>query len=70
MAGALTKRPTKLSVPLAPFPLASEAGKRFIEFFTANIRNPNTRRANAGMKALPARPSSKISIGSARPLAR
>jgi hypothetical protein len=23
------------------------AGKRFIEFFTANIRNPNTRRAYA-----------------------
>ena len=35
-----------------PFPrLIAEAGedamKRFIEFFTANIRNPNTRRAYA-----------------------
>lgn len=25
----------------------SDTGKRFIEFFTANIRNPNTRKAYA-----------------------
>lgn len=31
----------------ALFTLTLEAGKRFVEFFTANIRNPNTRRAYA-----------------------
>lgn len=31
----------------ALFTLTPDAGKRFIEFFTANIRNPNTRKAYA-----------------------
>ena len=29
------------------FAPTADAGKRFVEFFTANIRNPNTRRAYA-----------------------
>ncbi|SFU62943.1 phage integrase N-terminal SAM-like domain-containing protein [Nitrosospira multiformis] len=35
---------TALPVLFTPTP---DAGKRFIEFFTANIRNPNTRKAYA-----------------------
>lgn len=47
MAGALTKSTANLPVLPALFAPTPEAGKRFIEFFTANIRNPNTRRAYA-----------------------
>jgi hypothetical protein len=32
-----------------PIPIAA-AGWRYVEFFTANIRNPNTRRAYAGVQ--------------------
>jgi hypothetical protein len=37
------------NVPALPalFAPSPDAGKRFIEFFTANIRNPNTRKAYA-----------------------
>jgi len=39
-----------LTEPAAPVPAViaargHQAGRRFVEFFTANIRNPNTRRA-------------------------
>lgn len=39
-----------LATPVAPLPAliaarGHHAGRRFIEFFTANIRNPNTRKA-------------------------
>ena len=47
MAGALTNVfPGSATLPalFAPDPAA---GKRFVEFFTANIRNPNTRKAYA-----------------------
>src|SRR5437660_10558388 len=44
---ALTTLPPSLAVP-ALFAAAGErAGMRFLEFFTANIRNPHTRRAYA-----------------------
>jgi site-specific recombinase XerD len=47
MAKALTKAtPGSLELP-ALFAPDRGAAKRFIEFFTANIRNPNTRRAYA-----------------------
>jgi site-specific recombinase XerD len=47
MAKALTKaRSSALELP-ALFAPDKTAAKRFIEFFTANIRNPNTRRAYA-----------------------
>jgi site-specific recombinase XerD len=45
--GTLTlAQPLATSLPALFTPTAS-AGKRYIEFFTANIRNPNTRRAYA-----------------------
>jgi len=37
-------------MPQSPFRLFSptaDASRRFVEFFTANIRNPNTRKAHA-----------------------
>jgi site-specific recombinase XerD len=50
----MTERPLRtLATPAAAQTLPAlfvptpEAGKRFVEFFTANIRNPNTRRAYA-----------------------
>ncbi|HLJ45459.1 MAG TPA: tyrosine-type recombinase/integrase [Bryobacteraceae bacterium] len=47
MAKALTKAtPGSLALP-ALFAPDQDAARRFIEFFTANIRNPNTRRAYA-----------------------
>jgi hypothetical protein len=39
-----SKNMSALPALFAPNP---DAGKRFIEFFTANIRNPNTRKAYA-----------------------
>ena len=33
------------TLPAALFAPTPEASRRFVEFFTANIRNPNTRRA-------------------------
>ena len=47
MVGALTKSNANLPVLPALFAATPEAGKRFVEFFTANIRNANTRRAYA-----------------------
>ncbi|MBC6445413.1 MAG: tyrosine-type recombinase/integrase [Alphaproteobacteria bacterium GM202ARS2] len=37
--------PARLKVPALIFQAGERAEKRFFEFFTANIRNPNTRRA-------------------------
>jgi hypothetical protein len=36
---------TSASVPALIAARGPHAGRRFVEFFTANIRNPNTRRA-------------------------
>ena len=44
-AGNTLGRGKKCLVPLAVSGSGPHAAKRFIEFFTANIRNPNTRRA-------------------------
>jgi len=38
---------TDALVPVQVAAAGEEAAKRFIEFFTANIRNPNTRAAYA-----------------------
>ena len=47
MAGAVS-RVVSSSLQLPPlFAPDRDAAKRFVEFFTANIRNPNTRRAYA-----------------------
>lgn len=45
MVGVLSKRIVDQPALPALFVPTPEAGKRFIEFFTASIRNPNTRRA-------------------------
>jgi hypothetical protein len=47
MNSDLTRRPTDTALAGVPAPFApdSKAAKRFIEYFAANIRNPNTRRA-------------------------
>src|ERR1700674_4828225 len=47
MTRALTKAlPAAVALP-ALFAPDADAARRFVEFFTANIRNPNTRRAYA-----------------------
>jgi site-specific recombinase XerD len=46
MPNAIKARPGSIDLP-ALFAPDRDAAKRFIEFFTANIRNPNTRRAYA-----------------------
>ena len=46
VTGTLTKIPRSEQIP-ALFAPDQRAAKRFVEFFTANIRNPNTRRAYA-----------------------
>jgi site-specific recombinase XerD len=48
MTQALTRVNSGSAFPLpALFAPTPDAGKRFVEFFTANIRNPNTRKAYA-----------------------
>src|SRR5450755_3765214 len=47
MAGTLVKAKSSAMELPALFAPDKNAAKRFIEFFTANIRNPNTRRAYA-----------------------
>lgn len=47
MTGTLTTIENTAGTLPALFAPSPTAGKRFIEFFTANIRNPNTRRAYA-----------------------
>ena len=42
----IPERTTGVALP-ALFAPDAAAGKRFVEFFTANIRNPNTRKAYA-----------------------
>src|SRR5438132_3545677 len=44
---ALTTLPPSLAVPALVAAAGEKAGMRFLEFFTANIRNPHTRRAYA-----------------------
>src|ERR1700733_9631022 len=43
--GALTKLTDTYIVPALIADLGEEAAWRYVEFFTANVRNPNTRRA-------------------------
>jgi hypothetical protein len=45
--GALTKLTDAHLVPVLIADLGEPAAWRYVEFFTANIRNPNTRRAYA-----------------------
>src|SRR5450755_2147698 len=45
--GALTPMPDTNLVPALIAMAGEQAGWRYVEFFTANIRNPNTRRAYA-----------------------
>ena len=45
--GALTKPIDTYIVPALIADAGDAAGWRYVEFFTANIRNPNTRRAYA-----------------------
>ena len=45
--GALTPLPAGHLVPALIADAGEQAGWRYVEFFTANIRNPNTRRAYA-----------------------
>jgi site-specific recombinase XerD len=45
--GALTPMPDTHLVSALIVPAGEQAGWRYVEFFTANIRNPNTRRAYA-----------------------
>src|ERR1700749_1094702 len=47
VAGALTSRTDTYIVPALIADLGDPAAWRYVEFFTANIRNPNTRRAYA-----------------------
>jgi len=46
-SGALTPTPDTYLVPALIADAGEQAGWRYVEFFTANIRNPNTRRAYA-----------------------
>jgi hypothetical protein len=51
--GVLTSPMDAYAATLVPALIADAAGWRYVEFFTANIRNPNTRRAYlAGVSAL------------------
>lgn len=47
MSGLLRKGPITAHVPALISQAGERAGTRFLEFFTAHIRNPNTRRAYA-----------------------
>src|ERR1700687_5825937 len=47
MTGAVTNVVSGSATLPALFAPDASAGKRFVEFFTANIRNPNTRKAYA-----------------------
>jgi integrase/recombinase XerD len=44
---ALTPKADRLTVPAIIANLGDHAARRFLEFFTVNIRNPNTRAAYA-----------------------
>src|SRR5262245_24369940 len=44
---AVGKRRGGVTLPTLIAEAGKRAGRRFVEFFTANIRNPNTRRAYA-----------------------
>ena len=46
-SGALTRLPDGQLIPALIADAGDAAGWRYVEFFTANIRNPNTRRAYA-----------------------
>jgi len=46
-AGTITKPADTYIVPALIANAGDQAGWRYVEFFTANIRNPNTRRAYA-----------------------
>ena len=46
-AGALVVPPDTYSVPALIADAGAQAGWRYVEFFTANINNPHTRRAYA-----------------------
>jgi hypothetical protein len=45
--GALAKRPAAYLIPTLISDAGGQASWRYIDFFTSNIRNPNTRRAYA-----------------------
>lgn len=47
MNGLMRSSPNSLQVPVLVTQAGERAGVRFLEFFTGNIRNPNTRRAYA-----------------------
>jgi site-specific recombinase XerD len=47
MAGELQRRTTAFAVPFLIAEAGDQAGRRFVEFFTAQIRNKNTRAAYA-----------------------
>jgi len=46
-AASVALRPSESLVPARIAAAGERAGMRFLEFFTANIRNPHTRRAYA-----------------------
>lgn len=45
IVGVMPVHPTKAVVPALVATAGDHARRRFLEFFTANIRNPHTRRA-------------------------
>jgi len=47
--GALVAPADTYMVPALIADAGEQAGWRYVEFFTANINNPNTRRAYAGL---------------------